>query len=74
MLQWQFGDIAFLNRMAITFAIILVVMYLITRANPLPEPRILPERSDFDMSPTPLVKSMAATVIVLTVILYIIFW
>jgi solute:Na+ symporter, SSS family len=73
-LQWQFGDIAFLNRMAITFAIILVVMYLITRANPLPRPRILPERADFDMSPTPLVKSMAATVIVLTVILYMIFW
>jgi SSS family solute:Na+ symporter len=73
-LQWQFGEIAFLNRMAITFAIILLVMYVITLVRPLPEPRILPEREDFDMRPTPSVKILGAGVIVATVILYIIFW
>jgi SSS family solute:Na+ symporter len=73
-LQWQFGEIAFLNRMAITFAIILLVMYVITLVRPLPEPKILPEREDFDMRPTPAVKLLGAGVIVATVILYIIFW
>ena len=73
-LQWQFGGIAFLNRMAITFAIILVVMYVITMLKPLPAPRVLPERDDFDMRPTPAVKILGAGVIVATIILYIIFW
>jgi solute:Na+ symporter, SSS family len=73
-LQWQFGRIAFLNRMAITFVVILVVMYVITRLRPLPGPRVLPERREFDMRPTPLVKWMGASVILATLVLYAIFW
>jgi SSS family solute:Na+ symporter len=43
-LQWQFGEIAFLNRMAITFVVILVTMFVITKLKPLPEPRVMPVR------------------------------
>jgi len=60
--------------MAITFVVIMIVLYLITMARPLPEPKVLPQRKDFDMTPAPIVKALGATVIVLTVILYAIFW
>ena len=73
-LKWQFGDMAFLNRMAITFVVDLIVMGAITAAAPLPEPKILPVREEFDMKPTPSVIWLGAGVIVVTLILYAIFW
>ncbi len=73
-LQWQFGSIAFLNRMAITFGIVLLAMLIITLAKPLDKPRDLPVREEFDMRPAAAVKALGATVIIATIILYIIFW
>ena len=73
-LQWQFGEIAFLNRMAITFVFILLVMLFITVRKPLPEPKVLPVREEFDMKPAPSVMWLGAAVIVITFILYGIFW
>jgi len=73
-LHWQFGDMAFLNRMAVTFIIDLVVMGVITIAAPLPEPKVLPVREEFDMRPTPSVVWLGAAVIVVTLVLYAIFW
>jgi SSS family solute:Na+ symporter len=73
-LQWQFGEIAFLNRMAITFVVILVTMFVITKLNPLPEPRVMPVREEFDMRPAPSVVWLGALVIVITLALYVIFW
>ncbi|MFB0524195.1 MAG: SLC5 family protein, partial [Phycisphaerae bacterium] len=35
LLHWQFGEIAFLNRMAITFGVVLLVMLIITLKKPL---------------------------------------
>ena len=73
-LQWQFGEIAFLNRMAITFVVILVTMFVITKLNPLPAPRVMPVREEFDMRPAPSVVWLGALVIVITLALYVIFW
>jgi SSS family solute:Na+ symporter len=73
-LQLFFGEIAFLNRMAITFAIILLVMSIITALKPLKEPVKLPVREDIDMSPTPKTVGLGISVIVITLILYVIFW
>jgi len=73
-LQWQFGEIAFLNRMAITFVIILLVMTIITKLKPLAEMKVMPVREDFDMKPSPSVVWLGGLVIVLTITLYIIFW
>jgi len=73
-LQWQFGEIAFLNRMAITFVVVLITMLIITLIKPLPEPKEMPVREEYDMKPAPMVKILGAIVILLTVILYIIFW
>ncbi len=73
-LHWQFGEIAFLNRMAITFGVILIIQAVITLWRPLKQPRVLPKRETFDMQPTPIVKWLGISVIVITVMLYIIFW
>jgi len=73
-LQWQFGGVAFLNRMAITFGIILIVMFVMTKVKPLPEPKIMPVREGFDMKPAPSVIWLGAAVIIATLVLYAIFW
>ncbi len=69
-----FGNIAFLNRIAITFVALLVIMAVITMIKPLSEPKVMPSREDFDMKPAPSVKWMGAGVIAVTLILYVIFW
>ena len=55
---WWFStyvhNIAFLNRMAITFGVILAVMLAITALRPLEKPRTMPVREDFDMPGTPI--------------------
>jgi SSS family solute:Na+ symporter len=73
-LQWQFGEIAFLNRMAITFVVILVTMFVITKIKPLAEPKVMPVREEFDMRPAPSVLWLGGVVIVATLALYVIFW
>jgi len=72
-LHWQFGGIAFLNRMAITFAVLLLVMLIITLVKPLSKPKVIPMREEFDMRPTPLVVWLGGLVIVATLVLYWIF-
>ena len=74
LLHWQFGDIAFLNRMAITFAVDLIVMGGITIAAPLAEARVMPVREEFDMKPAPSVVWLGAAVIAARLVLYAIFW
>ena len=73
-LQWQFGEIAFLNRMAITFGFILILMSIITMIKPLQEPKQLPKRTDIDLTPTPQLIWFGSAVIVVTLVLYGIFW
>jgi len=69
-----FGDIAFLNRMAITFVLLIAIMAVLTIIKPLSQPRVMPEREHFDMKPAPSVIWLGITVIVITLSLYIIFW
>ncbi len=73
-LLFAFGDIAFLNRIGITFVLILIIMGIITAIWPLKEPKIMPERADFDMKPSPSVLWLGLVVIGLIIALYIIFW
>ena len=70
----QIVPIAFLNRMAITFIIIVIIMGIITWLKPLDLPVKMPERKDFNMQSSPIVKWLGLTVIGLVVVLYIIFW
>ena len=73
-LQWRFGGIAFLNRMAITFALLLIIMAVITILKPLPEPKKMPTKEGFDMKPASSVLWLGALVIIATLTLYVIFW
>ena len=67
-------EIAFLNRIAITFVIVLLMMVIITMVKPLSKPKKLPVREDFDMTPAAPVVWLGVAVILITLVLYIIFW
>ena len=73
-LYFVFNNIAFLNRMAITFVVILVLMTVLTITRPLTKPKVMPEREGFDTKPDIKVVWMGIAVVILTIILYIIFW
>ena len=73
-LMLAFGKVAFLNRIAITFVAMIVVMGLITLIRPLKVPKVLPVNKDFDMRSTPILKVLCVLVIAITLVLYIIFW
>ncbi len=73
-LQWQFGEIAFLNRMAITFVLVLLVMLIMTLLKPMAQLKEMPVREEFDMTAAPSVKILGGAVIMITLILYVIFW
>jgi len=73
-LQWRFGGIAFLNRMAITFVFLVTVMAVITLAAPRKVEKRMPVKEGFDMKPSRLVLWLGGVVIILTIILYILFW
>ena len=74
LLQWQFSAIAFLNRMAITFAVIIAAMAIITYFRPLHAPKEMPVNRDFDMRPTPMVLWLGGAVIAAVIGFYIVFW
>lgn len=67
-------DMAFLNRMAFTFILVLIVMGIITAIAPLKQPVTMPVNEDFDMKPSRSVAIMGVALIVITVALYIVFW
>jgi SSS family solute:Na+ symporter len=69
------AKMAFLNRMAVTFAVILVLMTLITLLKPLKSPRSMPVREGFeDIRSSRAVKYLGIVVIAITLVLYAIFW
>ncbi len=69
------SNLAFLNRMAITFGVILALMALITWWRPLTQPVVMPEREGFtDIRLASGVRRFGIGVIVVTLILYVIFW
>lgn len=73
-LAYAFPNLAFLNRMAVTFGVIVAVMGLITFLRPLAEPKELPVRADMDMTQSPLAKRLGLGVVAITIVLYILFW
>ncbi|MEN8154249.1 MAG: solute:sodium symporter family transporter [Acidobacteriota bacterium] len=74
MLLWLFPDIAFLNHMAITFIALVIIMAVITIIKPLPEPVKMPVNKEIDVTPSFQSKVAGIVIIVITIILYIIFW
>lgn len=71
-LLWMFPHIAFLNDMAITFAILIALMAIITLVKPLKEPVEFKRNSDVDLKSSPLAKGLGVLVLVLVAGLYIV--
>jgi SSS family solute:Na+ symporter len=69
-----FDHIVFLNKMAITFCILILAMAVVTLLKPLPEPKTLPSKGGIDLKPASSVIWLGAAVIAVTVALYILFW
>jgi len=73
--QKKWLEMAFLNRMAVTFAVILVLMALITMMKPLSATKGMPVREGFeDIRLAPSVKYTGIVVVAITLLLYAIFW
>ncbi|MCJ7753125.1 MAG: hypothetical protein MUP13_01030, partial [Thermoanaerobaculales bacterium] len=73
-LKYFAPNIAFLNRMAICFFVILSVLAIMTLLKPLPEPVTLPVNASMDMRTDRRTKIYGGVVILLTLTLYVIFW
>jgi len=67
-------DVAFLDRMAICFGIVLAVLTVATLVKPLAQPVTLPTNANFDMTPSKGAKTAGIAVCVATVLLYVVFW
>lgn len=65
---------SFLDRMALCFGLIIVVLTVMTLVRPLPKPVDLPVNPKMDMTTSQGAKAFGAIVILLTIALYVIFW
>ena len=73
-LKFAAPQIAFLNRMAICFGVVLAVLTVMTLTKPLTQPVVLPVNEKMDMKTDKSTKFFGAVVVALTIVLYVIFW
>jgi len=73
LLLWLLPEVAFLNHMGVTFVLLILQMTIITVLKPLPE-KVIFEKNTEKPASSQFAKWGGIVVIVLTVILYIIFW
>lgn len=73
-LQWQFNDIAYLNRMAITLFAVFAVMGAMTLIRPNPNPVVLPVRMEIGQRVDPIAAAAALVVLICIGVFYAVFW
>jgi SSS family solute:Na+ symporter len=71
---WYADSIAFLDRMAICFFIVLIMGIIVTLVKPMAEPAILPENKEIALEGSKGAQMVGGLVIVATIALYAIFW
>lgn len=74
LLLWLLPNVAFLNHMAITFTILVILMAIITAAKPLAERKTFKAQVEMDLKPSSFAIVLGVAVVLLTIALYIIFW
>ena len=74
LLQWQLSEVAYLNRMVITFVAVIVVMSCMTLIAPNHNPRPMPVREEVDTTFSPAVAAAGGVVIAAIAVFYIVFW
>ena len=72
--MWFSPEMSFLDRMAVCFIINLVVLAIMTATHPLKEPVQLPVNEKMDVKSSAGAKMAGIVVVILTVILYVMFW
>jgi SSS family solute:Na+ symporter len=73
-LKFALPDLAFLDRMAVSFFCLLALMGIITALRPLPQPATLPVKATIDLDSSPIAKVFGTLVVIATLMLYIVFW
>ena len=68
------NEIAYLNQMALTFALVIAIMLAITLVAPLKEPKAMPIRQEFDTRLSPVVLTAGIAVIAAVGEFYAVFW
>ena len=71
---WYSDEMAFLDRMAICFFIVLVVGAILTKVSPLQRPVVMPENKEIELEGSAGAKVWGGVVVVLTIGLYAMFW
>ncbi len=71
---WYSGEIAFLDRMAICFFIVILIGIIVTLIKPLEKPVELPVNDQIELTTSKTAKIGGVVVIILTIALYAIFW
>jgi SSS family solute:Na+ symporter len=67
-------DVAFLDRMAICFGLVLLTLTVATYVRPLARPVTLPVHTGYDLTPSRGARLAGYGVCALTVLLYVVFW
>jgi solute:Na+ symporter, SSS family len=67
-------EIHFLLQVLLAFGLVAVVMWVIALVRPLPQPKVLPERADFDRRTDPVVLWSGLAVIAGVGLFFLIFW
>ena len=73
-LKFAAPGLAFLDRMAVCFGIVLVVLTILRLVNPLKEPVVMPVSNQIALESSGLAKACGVGVVILTLVLYVIFW
>jgi|TARA_B110000037_G_scaffold213074_1_gene266996 SSS family solute:Na+ symporter len=71
---WYANQIAFLDRMAICFFIVLTAGVVLTLLKPLPAPVKMPENHDIELTSSTGAKICGIGVVIATIALYAVFW
>lgn len=71
---WYADQIAFLDRMAICFFIVLTAGILLTLIKPMPKPVTMPVNEQIDLKSSPGAKICGIAVVIATIALYAVFW
>ncbi len=74
LLKWVAPEMAFLDRMALAFLAVLVVLGILTLLKPLSEPIRMPQQEKIELVGSPRAKIWGVVVVLLTLGLYILFW
>ena len=71
---WYSGEMAFLDRMALCFFIVLLVGVVVTKTHPLANPVVMPVNKEIALETSPVAKTWGIITVVACLALYAIFW